>query len=481
LSFISGQDQVDLEAECAPLTLAAEEHGRAVEYAHGLPGRGIWFSLPAAEGERPSSLFGLIPTNGGWILTGCSRFHYLPDTGRLLELTVDLLERWPEAVPPGERIPRLAIDETWRRAFGLIVLDDQTWRADKNEVRTVGLQRSGWRAMHRAETDDAWEEFNSRIGGGTRLPEPSCVWDVSGLWLASNQERPLLEEDLTRKTQEALRKCTVPEEELYVLDWNHTCFLHDPHAEIALTEERGRGKPVYPNGDSYLYLPRDFRFGILGSCVDQILTVYGEDLLAAFAANPPRLFTRRSWSYEHRQRLTSAWEQRGWARLSSADEEVEQWWELLETQLRFTRRLDEGIPEPAPSVTWDLSAFFALDKVAFVRQAGDLTHKVLRALQQALPTGSRVYALDALRWYEHYTFDPHQLDGVGRDQWAHLLWPDGNFTIFFVEDLRLGLFGHPLQKTLCIFGAELLPLIEADLPVCLDRPIRRNGATIPLG
>ena len=81
-------------------------------------------------------------------------------------------------------------------------------------------------------------------------------------------------------------------------------------------------------------------------------------------------------------------------------------------------------------------------------------------------------------WYEHYSFDPHQLDGVGRDQWAHVPWPDGNFSIFFVEDIRLGLFGHPLQKTLCIFGAEMLDAIESDLPLCLGHAIRRDGQGI---
>jgi hypothetical protein len=166
-------------------------------------------------------------------------------------------------------------------------------------------------------------------------------------------------------------------------------------------------------------------------------------------------------------------------RLSSADEQVEGWWERLEEQLGFSRNeVESSIHEPSPSVTWDLSAFFALDKPAFVLQAGDLTRKVLRAFQQAIPEGERVYALDALRWFEHYSFDPHQLGGVGRDQWAHIPWSDGNFSIFFVADLRLGLFGHPLHKTLCIFGAEMLAAIEADPPICLSHPIRRDGVPI---
>jgi hypothetical protein len=105
-----------------------------------------------------------------------------------------------------------------------------------------------------------------------------------------------------------------------------------------------------------------------------------------------------------------------------------------------------------------------------------LTLKVLAAFQRATPPGETLVALDALRYYEHYAFDPHRLTAAGREQWAHPVVPDDNFPLFLARDFRFGLVGDPLKGTLCVFGQALVDALLADLPGCLNRVVRRDGA-----
>ena len=203
LPFFGRQEHYP-EIDWKPFELAAQEHGRAVSWSDWLS-RGIWFSLPAPQGERSSACFALIPTDGGWILTSSRREFYITDPEEVFELTVDLLERWPEEPVPGQHFRRIAIYETWRRRFGLIDLDEHTRQTDLEEVNAVARQRSGWRTLDRSEDEVAWEAWRK-----FRVPEPSCVWDVAGLWLAPKEAQQRLEDDLTGKSQLALRKCTSP-------------------------------------------------------------------------------------------------------------------------------------------------------------------------------------------------------------------------------------------------------------------------------
>ncbi|WP_414646490.1 DUF2716 domain-containing protein [Embleya scabrispora] len=73
-------------------------------------------------------------------------------------------------------------------------------------------------------------------------------------------------------------------------------------------------------------------------------------------------------------------------------------------------------------------------------------------------------------------FLPRVLEGRSREGWPFGLYPDGDYHIFLAQDLRFGTFGHPWEHTLCVFGAELLNVIEQDIHHILGRPLRRDGA-----
>ncbi|WP_223874522.1 DUF2716 domain-containing protein [Salinispora fenicalii] len=52
--------------------------------------------------------------------------------------------------------------------------------------------------------------------------------------------------------------------------------------------------------------------------------------------------------------------------------------------------------------------------------------------------------------------------------------------MYLAEDFRFGTFGHPWELSLCVFGGDLLDLVEADLHTVLGQVMRRNGRQVPV-
>ncbi|GHF85694.1 hypothetical protein GCM10018790_73950 [Kitasatospora xanthocidica] len=75
--------------------------------------------------------------------------------------------------------------------------------------------------------------------------------------------------------QDGLTKCSAPAESLWALDWQHTCYRLRP-------DLRGKEQwPLspYPDGDYYIYLADDLRFGTFGHPWEHTLCVFGAELL----------------------------------------------------------------------------------------------------------------------------------------------------------------------------------------------------------
>jgi uncharacterized protein DUF2716 len=122
-------------------------------------------------------------------------------------------------------------------------------------------------------------------------PKPYRTW--KGNALAWHRQEPELEVEFTLKLLAAFRRCTRPEERLWVIDWQHTWYYFDPHGGITVATRDQWAKPVLPDGDSYNYVATDFRFGVVtGWRETGPVTLFGAELLAAFAADPPERFMR---------------------------------------------------------------------------------------------------------------------------------------------------------------------------------------------
>ena len=55
---------------------------------------------------------------------------------------------------------------------------------------------------------------------------------------------------------------------------------------------------------------------------------------------------------------------------------------------------------------------------------------------------------------------------------------DGDYFIFLAEDFRFGVFGHPWEQTMCIFGQELIEAVKACKVMTFAKLIRENGIAL---
>jgi len=370
---------------------------------------------------------------------------------------------------------QLKLDDSLRCEFGLAAVQHHTQTEDRWDRELRSWERLGWRRMSRGQEDEAWDRYHALTGGGAggfNAPIPSVTWDVAHAFLRDNDGFEELVRDLTLKALAALKACTRPGEELRALDWNHPCYYLDPHGGLEDAEPASWAIPVFPNGDSYHFLAPDHRFGIIGSCVDRTLCVFGADLLAEFARRRPLLFDRATWTAEERASMKQQWERRGWQRLTA--DEYEDAWERFDARFGFHKRRwaagEPAIAEPVPSVTWDVAGREA--------EAHDLTRKVLTALRSVVRSGERLVALDALHWYEQYTFDPNQIESEDRAWWALPVFPDRRYTIIVTPDLRLGVFGNPVEGTFCVFGSDLRTALCDDPSAAFGRVVRVRGRPV---
>jgi hypothetical protein len=127
-----------------------------------------------------------------------------------------------------------------------------------------------------------------------------------------------------------------------------------------------------------------------------------------------------------------------------------------------------SIAEPAPSVTFDLSATFLRARPA-IDEADEL---ILRVLVKAFRKDERLIAMD----FNHFTwwFWPHEFAAADRtwpDSWFVHPFPNGDYMIFMTEDMSCGTFGHPWEQTLCVFGPRV---IEAARGLGEYWPVKRS-------
>lgn len=149
-----------------------------------------------------------------------------------------------------------------------------------------------------------------------------------------------------------------------------------------------------------------------------------------------------------------------------AEDEYDKVWDRFynEFQFRPSVRADlwPGIREPSPSITYSIS-----DRSTFV---DDLDTQALAVFRGVVEREARMYILD----WQHtcFWFYPHR---SGIEQFEISVFPDGDYHIFLAEDFSFGMFGHPWEETVCVFGERLLRAMEQHRPHLLTSVLRRDG------
>lgn len=429
---------------------------------------GVSIALSRPADDRRGSLW-LTRGRHGWFLNS---FYYLMQGNRITDLCIALLAHvHAHEHEPAIESRVLHPSDDIRREFGLVALHSAYFWGDVGEAELRLFEKHGWRAMSDGQQDEVWTRYDQDF----EIPETAPTFDGAFAYLRGDHHREEIERDLGQKTLAALRECTKPGEEILCIDINHQYYFFNPHHENASMDPSSRAIPLLPDGDTYVFLAEDFRFGIFGNCVDQTMCVFGEPLLDAFSSRMPIAFQRSIGTAQERKELESKWEATGWMRLPGGEPNDDLWDDFVEQfQFQLNRMDGPRIQEPSTSITWSIATAFNAPEQRADLEA-DLTQKILNAMCCAFPPDESLYAHDVVKWTEHYTFYPHRIKSVTREEWALPVFPDECFTIMLTADRTAGIFGDPLDQTMCIFGETLLDAIFVDLPRLFEAPLRENG------
>jgi len=159
-----------------------------------------------------------------------------------------------------------------------------------------------------------------------------------------------------------------------------------------------------------------------------------------------------------------------------SESEYREIWDRFYSRFQFkpsVRKEDwPVILEPSPSMLW----FYDEKEETRRSLECDLNSKILQMFRFVISPKERLYALN---WqHASYWFSPHAfLDSQDPKSWLAPVFPDGDYYIFLSEDFDFGLFGHPWESSLCLFGQKLLDVLEKFKPILFSKVIRMNGKT----
>jgi hypothetical protein len=109
-------------------------------------------------------------------------------------------------------------------------------------------------------------------------PAPFITYDISKI---SKYEDCIVNE-WNEIALRVMKECTDEDELIYILDWSHQFYLFNPHSSKTKIW-------CYPDGDYYIFLPKDFRWGILTHPWEKTICIFGEELLSCFRKYKPKM------------------------------------------------------------------------------------------------------------------------------------------------------------------------------------------------
>lgn len=97
-------------------------------------------------------------------------------------------------------------------------------------------------------------------------------------------------DDLEDKALQVFKENTVSNEYIMALDWQHECYWVNPHLKFERNEFDEWSIPIFPNGDYYFFIQKDFKWGYLGHPWEKSITIFGKGLIESFERNKPKMF-----------------------------------------------------------------------------------------------------------------------------------------------------------------------------------------------
>jgi hypothetical protein len=90
----------------------------------------------------------------------------------------------------------------------------------------------------------------------------------------------------------AFQELTNDNEYFYALDWNHPCYWVNSFLEFPRDEFNEWIIPIFPDGDYYFFIQKDFNWGFFGHPWEGTITLFGKELIQAIEKNKPKMFNK---------------------------------------------------------------------------------------------------------------------------------------------------------------------------------------------
>ncbi|MEZ6139884.1 MAG: DUF2716 domain-containing protein [Zavarzinella sp.] len=227
------------------------------------------------------------------------------------------------------------------------------------------------------------------------------------------------------------------------------CFLLEDHADVAESIARLANRAV--------------QSGFIG-----------EDL-GRFSLKP---YSYKKWIDDGQIRASMEREAGGWLQIS--DVQNEQLWAEFTTRFSFRSSISPdswpAIVEPYPHVTWSVSGMqktYELDAEQFCAVERLSREQLLRAFCAIRALGDTVYVLDLN--HDGYSFKPIITVSTGMDTWPISIIPVHNYSLFVDPTFSIGLFSHPWEASICVFGELLVKQMGVTPLACFGAVIRSSN------
>ena len=159
---------------------------------------------------------------------------------------------------------------------------------------------NNWIELSDSESDLVWDmvygKFKFKPSRSNfpsfKVPKPFITYDISSYfcWSGDVEEIKWLYRNLEEKSLLAFRELTNENEYVYALDWQHPCYWVNPFLAFPRDEFNEWLVPIFPNGDYYFFLQREFNWGLLGHPWEKSIIVFGHELIQALEKHKPRMF-----------------------------------------------------------------------------------------------------------------------------------------------------------------------------------------------
>jgi hypothetical protein len=146
---------------------------------------------------------------------------------------------------------------------------------------------AAWARVGSAEARRLWDRFDAAFRfrpstyelPGIDEPTPSTTYSLK--YEGGTRAEAVW---VNRTVLAGLRRVTGIDDSVVVLDWQHQTYRCRPH-RVRDEEPPHEMWPteIYPDGDYYIWLAEDMRYGAFGHPWEPSLCVFGEELVAAVA------------------------------------------------------------------------------------------------------------------------------------------------------------------------------------------------------